>query len=258
MMNKTTSAIAICLGLIVFFSAQAQAHFPWITPDNYTPETGDTAHVTVGWGHRFPLGKFLGKDDLESISMVGPDGRKLPLTAVSPLEFEAEEAVDSPGTYLVEAKRKTGFYTKTTEGGKRQSKEGLNNVIKCYRSHMSMKSILTVEGEQDVSAGNATGHPLEILLLKNPADLKAGGYLPVRLLLHGQPYKGKIFATYMGFSTEKDVYAYTSGTDYQGMGKIWILKPGIWLLKAEHKQPYPDQDVCDVESFIATLTLEVK
>ena len=176
---------------------------------------------------------------------------------MSDLEFQPENNFSKPGSYLIVAKRKTGFYTKTTQGGKRQSKEGLKNVIKCSRSQMCMKAIINV-GDGQGKVDSKVGHPLEIIPLANPAELKAGDYLPVQVLLHGKPYNDKIFATYMGFSTEKDVFAYTSKTDRQGKGRIRILQPGVWMIKVEHQQPYPDQDVCDVESFIATLTLEVK
>lgn len=256
-MKKITIITAIYLGLTGLFCTQAQAHFPWINVDNYSPDTGDSAHITVGWGHRYPLGKFLKKSDLESMVMVGPDGGKVAISSVSDLEFQPENNFSKPGSYLIASKRKTGFYTKTTQGGKRQSKEGLKNVIRCSKSQMSMKTIVNV-GDGQGKIDGKVGHPLEILPLTNPAELKAGNYLDVQVLLHGKPYNDKIFATYMGFSTEKDVFAYTTKTDRQGKGRIRILQPGIWLIKAEHQQPYPDQDVCDVESFIATLTLEVK
>ena len=256
-MKKIIIITAMYLGLIGLFCTQAQAHFPWINVDNYSPDTGDSSHITIGWGHRYPLGGFLKKGDLESIVIIDPDGKKEAVASLSDLEFQPESNFSKPGAYLVAAKRKTGFYTKTTQGGKRQSKEGLRNVIKCSRSQMCMKAIINVDDGQG-KVDSKVGHPLEIIPLANPAELKAGDYLPVQVLLQGKPYNGRIFATYMGFSTEKDVFAYTSKTDRQGKGRIRILQPGVWLIKAEHQQPYPDQDVCDVESFIATLTLEVK
>jgi len=254
---KKAALITLFLGMTILFSSQAQAHYPWVNSDNYSPETGDSVHITIGWGHRYPLSRFLKKADLEHIVIVGPDGKKVDLVVASELEFEPENNLSKPGSYIVAAKRKTGFYTKTTQGGKRQSKKGLSNVISCSLSHMSMKAILSV-GEEQGAVDSKVGHPLEIIPMANPAELSAGDYLPIQLLLHGKPYKGKIFATYMGFSTEKDVFAYTSKTDRQGRGKIRILQPGIWLIKPEHIEPYPNQDECDVEKFIATLTLEVK
>lgn len=255
--KKMILAVAIFLSLTGLLGTQAQAHFPWITLSNYHPDSGESVQMTIGWGHRYPLGKFLKKGDLESIVIVNSDGKKEAVASLSDLEFQPENNFSKPGTYLVAAKRKTGFYTKTTQGGKRQSKEGLSNVIKCSKSQMCMKAIINV-GDGRGKVDSNVGHPLEIIPLANPAELQAGDYLQVQVLLHGKPYNDKIFATYMGFSTEKDVFAYTSKTDRQGKGRIRILQSGVWMIKAEHQQPYPDQDVCDVESFIATLTLEVK
>lgn len=256
-MKKISTITILFLGLFGLFCSEVMAHYPWINMSNYCPDTGESPQLTIGWGHSYPLGGFLKMEDLEGLEMIGPDGKKIPLTAKSVLEFETETSLGSPGAYIVTAQRKTGFYTKTTQGGKRQSKEGLTNVLTCSLSHMSMKSVVTV-GDAAGTADRTMGQPLEIVPLANPAKLKAGDYLPLRILLHGKPYQGMVHATYMGFSTEKEVFAYTSKTDRQGKGRIRILQPGIWLLKAEHREPYPDQDVCDVESFVATLTVEVQ
>jgi uncharacterized GH25 family protein len=259
-MRKVIAAGALTIGLSSLFSSQALAHFPWINTDGYTLHNGETPHISIGWGHRYPLGRFLRQEDLESMSLRGPGGYEIPLKASNSMEFESEEALSTPGTYIVAAQRRTGFYTKTTEGGKRQSKEGLENVLRCSSSHMTMKALLTVGEAEEAEEVNTTpvGHPLEIIPQASPASLRAGDYFPVQLLLYGKPHQGKLFATYMGFSTEKDVFAYTAKTDTEGMGKIRILQPGIWLIKAEYEEPYPDQKVCDVESFSATLTFEIQ
>lgn len=253
----TTITTAVLLGLSGLFCSQALAHFPWINLTDYTPDTGKAVTMSIGWGHNYPLGGFLKSEDLEDNFILAPDGTKTPMASTSILEFATKESLAKPGAYIIAAKRKPGFYTKTTEGGKRQSKVGLKNVIKCSYSQMCMKAIVNVgDGKGQVDA--TVGHPLEIIPLKNPADLRAGDYLPILVLLHGKPFTGRIFATYMGFSPEKDVFAYTTKTARNGKGMIRILQPGIWLLKAEHEDHYPDQKKCDVESYIATLTFEVK
>ncbi len=255
---KRLVVIATCyLTMIGGFSSCAYAHFPWINADNYSPEPGDSIYITIGWGHRYPLGRLLMKDNLDSLVLINPDGKEEALFPVSDQAFCPETNFSAPGLYIVSAKRKTGFWTKTTEGGKRQSKEGLSNVIKCFRSHMNAKALINV-GKGKRLMKNRVGHALEIVPLINPAELRVGDYLPLQVFLNGKPYSDKLYATYMGFSTDKDVFAYTTKTDSQGKGRIRILKPGIWLIKVEHQRPYPDKDVCDVESFISTLTLEVK
>ncbi|CAK8724229.1 DUF4198 domain-containing protein [Candidatus Electrothrix laxa] len=257
-MRKIIAATVLSIGLSGLFSSLALAHYPWINADDYSPHTGETPKLTVGWGHRYPLGSFLRMENVENMSLRNPTGLEIPLQIIDAAEFKPGEALEKAGMYTVAALRKSGFYTKTTEGGKRQSKEGLKNVIKCSRSHMASKALLAV-GDAAINMDiNPVGHPLEIIPRVNPAALRAGDDLPVQVLLKGKPYSGRIFATYMGFSTEKDVFAYTAKTDRQGIGKIHLLQSGIWLIKAEYEEPYPDQNVCDVESFSATLTLEVK
>ncbi|WP_417912365.1 DUF4198 domain-containing protein [Candidatus Electronema sp. TJ] len=257
-MHKLTAAVSLTLaGLLA--AAEAQAHFNWINLGSYSIKTGQAATVNVASGHAYPLGGFLKAEDLESISLTDPAGQKAGLIAENQIELKSAEVLNSVGTYLVAAKRKVGFYSKTAEGGKRQSKEGLSNVILCSESNTGMKALLTVGGEPGPTVPPAEfGHPMEIIPLANPGALKAGDYFPVKVLLNGKPYKGRIFATHMGFSTDDDVFAYAASTNDEGEGRIRILQPGVWLLKAEHKEPYPDLKVCDVKSYTATLTMEVK
>ena len=254
---RMLQVVSISIFAVVCLCTQAYAHYPWINLADYTPEAGRSLKLTIGWGHSFPLDGFLTKDALETIYVLDSTGKKMTLEASSALEFQSEESIGEPGAYIVAAKRKAGFYTKTTEGGKRRSKKGLKNVIKCYHSHNCMKAVANVgEGKGKVNA--RIGHPIEIIPLVNPGDLRAGDYLPVQVLLKGKPFKGKIYATYVGFSTEKDTFAYTTSTNKKGKVKIEILHSGVWMIKADHEEPYPDQNECDVESFVATLTFEVK
>ncbi|RLB13263.1 MAG: hypothetical protein DRG63_10530 [Deltaproteobacteria bacterium] len=249
--------IGVSIFVIASFCTQAYAHYPWINLSDYTPESGEALRMTIGWGHRYPLDGFLKSDVLESIYILGPGGEKRTVSSSSEMEFQSEEIISRPGAYIVAAKRKAGFYTKTTQGGKRCSKKGLKNVIKCFHSHMCMKAVLNV-GEGKGKVDVRIGHPMEIIPLANPADLRAGDYLPVQVLLKSKPFKGMIYATYVGFSTEKNTFAYTTTTNKEGKGKIKILHSGVWMIKASHELPYPDQSECDVESFVATLTFEVK
>ena len=247
----------VCIFVAISLSTPVYAHYSWINITDYTPMSGETIRMTIGWGHRYPLAGFLKKDNLEDISIFAPGGNKIDVTSSSALEFQSAEAITEQGVYVVAAKRKTGFYTKTTEGGKRCSKKGLKNVIKCFHSEMCAKAIVNV-GNGNGKADIRIDHPFEIIPLANPADLREGDYLPVQVFLKSKPFKGGIYATYVGFSTEKDTFAYTIKTNAKGKGKIKILRSGVWMLKAVHEEPYQDQTECDVDSYTATLTFEVK
>ncbi len=249
-----TCLLTIPLFCLFSVSPPAFAHYPWINVSDYTPETGAVLKVTLGWGHQYPLAGFLKKDAVEALEISGPE--KAALYFVSDLEIESQESIRAQGAYIVSATRKSGFYTKTVQGGKRVPKKGLKNVIKCSFSHMCMKAIVN-SGNGKGRTDTIIGHPMEIIPLKNPVDLRTGDYLPVQVLWKEKPFKGYIFATYAGFSAEKETFAYVTKTDKKGKGRIRILQPGIWMVKAAGEQRYPDIEQCDVESFIATLTFEV-
>jgi uncharacterized GH25 family protein len=259
-MNKKsllTLLSCVCIFTAISISAPVYAHYPWLNITDYTPAPGESIKMTIGWGHRYPLAGFLKKDSLESLKIIGHGKTNPGLTFVSDLEIESEESISEPGAYIVAATRKASFYTKTTQGNKGCSKKNLKNVISCSFSHMCMKAIVNVgegTGNVDVNAG----HPMEIIPLKNPIDLRSGDYMPVQVLFNGKPFQGDIFATFAGFSTEENAFAYACKTDKQGKGKIKILQPGVWMIKANHEEPYADKSECDMESFVATLTFEIR
>jgi uncharacterized GH25 family protein len=256
-MRKTTLA-ALCLGLSSLVCSSAHAHYPWMNLSSYSANTGSNIQINIGWGHNYPLGSFMKHEDLENIVLKSAAGEEVPLKPRNELELETAEGLSSPGTYIAAAQRQPGFYTRTTDGAKRESKEGLENALSCSYSESNMKSVLIVGDEPGKISTEAMGQSMEIIPQENPGVLRAGDYLPVKVLLKGEPYSGKIYATYMGFSTESDVFAYTANTNRDGLGKIRILQPGIWMMKVEHQEPYPDQDICDVAYYRNILTLEIK
>ena len=67
-----------------------------------------------------------------------------------------------------------------------------------------------------------------------------------------------MFATYAGFSTEKDTFAYATKTDKKGEARIKILQSGIWLVKVTHEIPYTNPEECDFQSYVGTLTFMVE
>ena len=259
--EKTLGVLGLSLALIVgLFSIPASAHFMWINAGDYTPAVKRPVKLTIGWGHAFasPVGSVLREQKgLDKIYMLDPSGRKLKIEPVNEIDFKTERPLKKEGAYLVVAKRKEGFRTKTTEGYKRQSKEGLKNVIQCSYSGGYAKAIVDVGKGGGELFSRPVGHTLEIVPLEDPACLKEGDYLPVKVLYNGEPLRAELYTTYVGFSTE-GAWAYTTKTNKEGVGRIKILKSGIWLIKAGHKAPYPDPKKCDQYSYSATLTFEVK
>ncbi len=251
--------LSLALTLGVFFMP-ASAHFMWINAGDYTPPIKTPVKFTIGWGHAFasPVGNVLYKQEgLEKIYMLDPDGNELRIKPNNEIDFSVEKPLKKNGAYLTVAARKEAFFTKTTKGYERQSKKGLKDVIQCGYYGMYAKAVVDVEKGGGKNLTKPVGHTLEIVPLEDPADLREGDYMPVKVLYNNEPLKTELCATYIGFSTES-AWAYTTKTNKEGMGKIKMLKSGVWLIKAGHTVPYPDPEECDQYSYSATLTFEVK
>jgi uncharacterized GH25 family protein len=246
------SALAIC----IFAIPQARAHFPWLLLEDGNISPGKALSWVIGWGHRFPLSGFMDGEELEEVLIIGPGGTQK-MKDLSGIQMQSPSSLTKEGAYVVAAKKKSTFYTKTTEGYKRQPKKGLKNVLSSSLSHGYMKAIANV-GDAGGKVDTVVGHDLEIVPLANPADLRPGDYLPIKVLFKGKPFKTDFLATYGGFSTEQSVFAYAASTDKDGMGKIRILAPGAWLIKVSYKIPYSDPEMCDTESFLADCTFEIQ
>lgn len=251
------TVVFFIIWFIALTPGRSSAHFPWINVEDFSPDQGSNLSVTIGYGHAYPFAGFLAKDKVERLTLKGP-GKKAPeILFKSDLEIKSSESLSEPGVYVLSASKKPGFYTKTTEGGKQTSRKGLTNVLKCSYSHNFMKAIVNV-GDGPGRVDEPLGHVIEIIPMKNPKTLHAGDTLPVKILYKGKPWAGEISATYAGFSTEKDVWAQKVKTDKDGVGKIQLKHGGYWLFKVAHDEKYPDPSECDNESYIASLTFELK
>ena len=243
--------------IISFLPGWCFAHFPWLNAENGSPNPGAGLSMTIGYGHNYPMGGFISKDKVENLLLTGPIEKVPELHFTSDLEIKSSENLTTPGVYIVSAGKTPGFYTKTAEGGKQQSKKGLTDVIKCSYSHSFMKTVINV-GEGAGRVDTPVGQLMEIIPLKNPKDLHAGGALPILVLYKGKPWTGEVVATFAGFSTEKDTWAQKIKTNEEGKTDITLTNGGYWLLRAIQEEKYPDAAECDNESFSSTLTFAIK
>ena len=245
---------------IFLLTTVAHAHFMWLNAHDYTPKANQTARFTVGWGHAFynPVGDILeGSDMLGGISMIDLQGKTIAIKPVNSFQYESERQLPQ-GTYLALVNRKEGFSTKTVDGYKHQSRKGLKNVIHSRYTGMYGKAIINVGKPADTpSIFKPVGDALEIVPLVNPASLKVGDYFRFKLLYQGKPVAEYINATYVGFSQD-NVWAYSTRTGSNGEGEVKMLQSGVWVLKANHKAPYPKPEEADEYSYTTSLTFEVR
>jgi uncharacterized GH25 family protein len=105
---------------------------------------------------------------------------------------------------------------------------------------------------------SALGHVLEIVLEKDPAQLKCGESLPVRVLFRGKPLAdAQVAAVYAGAKLKGHTYPVTSRTDAEGRATLQMDRPGLWYARLIHMVPATDDPEVDWRSFFATVTFNV-
>ncbi|MEW6102824.1 MAG: DUF4198 domain-containing protein [bacterium] len=267
---KNLFVLGLFLSGCLMFSVDAFAHTLWINATDYRvefhPKYGAKTNVYFGWGHSYPVDDFLAVEDLQGgFSLIYPDGGIEKITPNAGGFLATQINFKQPGSYIVTASKKPGFYAMYVDKGevhhKIGPKTGLNSVILSLYYEQYAKSLIDVGEAEDDAFSKPVGHRLEIIPLENPYKLHGcgGHFLPVVILFEGKPARFcKVYATYMGFSTGDD-FAYATSTNGEGIAKIRLTHWGAWLIKADIKLPALDdlKDKCNELHYTATLTFEI-
>ncbi|MHA7834265.1 MAG: DUF4198 domain-containing protein, partial [Algiphilus sp.] len=184
--------------------------------------------------------RTLEAERVAELHRIDGDGHAQALTVTSQNRWHAESAA-APGAMLA-GLQTPGFWSRTPEGGRPQSRASLENVSRCSHSHNGFKALIGgVDALQAVSTA-PLGHPLEIV--PSPGGSEA---LAVRLQLRGKPTEGTLTVTAIG---DASVQEWRIARD--GVTDIPLGGKGPWLLHSEHREAYGDPAVCDERVFNAT------
>ena len=258
---KLSSCFILSLILSFAFANVCLAHYSWIQVDNFNFSTVDNIDIFIANGHKFPvMANFMEASRLDDIYIVNNNNNKISIDPTSKFKLKSNNKLKK-GSYILAAYSK--YFSSDTPSGyyKFKTKEDLDNVTKCELNHKCMKSIINSKNAHD-KVDFKVGHSIEIIPLKNPLNMDKGEFLPIQVLLNGDPLQdSQIHATYMGYYTKKQKYkgfGQTVRTNQKGKAKIKLDHRGIWLIKAYSKSPYPNKEVCDIKEFIASLTFRME
>ena len=228
------------LVFILIIASCASAHELTIKPKhyNYKIKAGEPVEFTVQSAH-----KFIVPEEVEVLERVKAgifaDG-KLQEAKLSGndkdlcIDFTVTPK-DDKGALILTAIKDGETWSITNEGGKTGARAQLEaqglKVLRAAKNDKYAKAIFN-SSHEDINYKIILNQPLEIIPLDNPADIKAGDYFNVKILLNGQPYSGPVWATYDGFVTEyENTYAYYTEAE-NGEAHIKITAPGFWGVRA--------------------------
>lgn len=116
------------------------------------------------------------------------------------------------------------------------------------------KAILTA-GDDDVAC-RVIGLKMEMVPERNPATIKPGECLPIRLLLDGEPVAGARISTSCDRLHAGSYFAHVR-TDAQGRAEIELPVSGYWFVRSHLIRRHPDASVAQWESFWPSLTFRI-
>ena len=138
----------------------------------------------------------------------------------------------------------------------------------CEQSQMFGKSFVQV-GNGAVDEAVLTrpiGQELELVPLKNPNAVKAGGILPVKVLYKGEPLVKATVTASSDTLAEMDLESthdhrepqgFSGKTDKNGVVNVIMLIDGLWKIKVVNETDYSDKSVCQQDKAYATLVVPV-
>ncbi|MBV9566273.1 MAG: DUF4198 domain-containing protein [Bradyrhizobium sp.] len=244
------AALATTAGLALHANAAA-GHDIWLT----LAGDADNRRAVINYGHPDDRPPPFA-DKVLSLVAIKSDGKKSLLKGLEPkLEagtFVVEtEKFDDDGHILLAASYDNGYWVKRPDGTYRNATRRL--VADATETLWSSKFAKTITGE-GAPWQTVVGHDIELVPLSDPAGVKVGENLKVRVLFHGQPLSGGKVERGDGKTAvpENDIPKFD--TDADGVATIPIVQGGPHLLVIDHRvSPSAAPDQANADLYTATL-----
>jgi nickel transport protein len=229
--------ILIAIGLLFILVPEVSAHDFWI--DRKGKE------FLLIFGHDKERMEF-DFSEVKAVKAFGPGGGEIEVRMEKKGKGKGLllQPVESPSLILAEIDN--GYWSKTIYGWKNLPKRKASRVVEAIRSFYYSKALMAWT---DALKSPISSARLDIVLLKNPYELKAGASLPIKVFYQGKPVAG--------VEVEGRDHEIVSTTDKDGIAGIRLTR-GQQLISVSCKEPLKDDPDADYLSCTATLTFEVE
>ena len=231
-MNRILLAALLSTVLAPFASAHEYIVKPGVT----VVAPGAKLPFSVSSSHVFMASEEL--EDAEDVSVaLFADGKRqaLPLTKRdATFTYEGEATAPAAGTFMLVGARAPQVWSQTPQGMKRGTPAQLPGATNPTRYEKFAKALINLS-PTDTGFSTVVGDRLEIVPVSNPAILRAGQDMTVRILYEGQPLSTRVYATYDGFTDTPNTYAYVTETKDDGTARVRATKPGLWMVRVEQR-----------------------
>lgn len=255
-LRRPLSAAVLAGGLLALSAAVLSAHDFWIVPTAFDVETDGALVVHGQTSTAFPTSlsavqparvaeaRLIGATDEQRISDLSVTGTSL---RISTKPSGAGQRVVAVGLVTRTSRAAAAGLKRyialegAPELAERYEREGIlpKTDSITQRTTKYAKTFVEVGRGGPRAFERTAGHPLELVPVTDPAALRAGDTLAVRLLFRGQPLAGAHLhagvAPAEGDTVKgKDLSIVTGG---DGVARVPVAKPGLWNVRTLHAAP---------------------
>lgn len=227
--------------LVLLAASSALAHEFIVKPGKGAAKVGESVSVSVLSAHVFMVSEEL--EDPASVKVRAVDASGSREVALKPnqktLAYVGQASFAKPGYGMLLGHRLPEVWTKTPGGMQKGPKSAFPGATVSNMYEKFSKSLVLV-GAADEAWKKPVGQRLEILPLESPAGYRAGKDAPFLVLFDGKPLSTEVFATYDGCTKAPNSYAWYTEGDDKGVARVTFAKPGLWMVRVQHKTPGKD------------------
>jgi uncharacterized GH25 family protein len=262
----TYRSLSWAVGALLLAPGWLHAHEIKVLASNPTPAPSGKTTIYLGWGHRLPVDDLVEAATIDRYEIIAPDGKATPLKKDG-LSLQANVfSFAGEGVHQAVVVRKPSVHTYVVDAdGTKQLKRGPKSqyarmkIDSSMRSAQFGKAIIQV-GKAGNDATKALGHDLEIVPHAPAANWKTNAATQFRVLFQGKPLPQAKVTMHFVSSRPESENQEPATADGEGAVLLRLTEPGIWMIRAQHRQDAPAslRDQFDTDSYTATLTLFVR
>lgn len=244
----------------------AQAHTPFLLPNNFDVQAKGSIGVDAGFTEKFFVSDVAFGET--AFSIVTPQGERIPFGDIHQFRQRtvAEQKLpDEKGTYRLSTGPRLGAVFRTwVRDGKTESARDPKQVMPpdakllAHYQSLSVSEAYVTADKPTAKALAPAGKGLEIVPITHPSDLFVDEKFEFVVQFDGKPLadqKVSIYRSPMDLASQSTVQQVS--TDAQGKAVLPLAKSGIYLALIRHRAPAPAGAAAPMYGHNYTLTFRV-
>jgi uncharacterized GH25 family protein len=245
----------------LIFTANAQAHMPYLLPNTFDATARDHVSVIASFTEMPFVADVVMKS--ERYAVITPGGKTLPITQVNYLQDLAafEVATVEEGVYRITSGerlgRKSRMYAKTDGSWEfiGEHSDVPANVQVVEVQSVTTADVYVVHGAANATALTPTGVGIELKLLSSPALITARLPMQAELLFQGKPLADAEVTFYRGaLDSMGGGLEFSRKSDAHGKLVFTVPVAGTYLALIRHRTESPAGAETPWRSYTYTLT----